>query len=122
MNRLLVIAITALLALPSYAQQSTASEATAPINIIDDLMGVALYREYGRLVGFRIRPKHNRKLFYMLGLKDNDIVTTVDNVGLVDTSQTMQLYRSFVQSSQARLEILRDGATTIVDINLDAIQ
>lgn len=92
------------------------------IKSIDDVIGISMYREGGQLVGFRIRPKRNRQIFDELGLQPNDVVTAVNNVGLTDTSQAMQLYRSLSQTTQVRLEILRDGVTTTVDINLDDFQ
>jgi general secretion pathway protein C len=89
------------------------------IKSIDDVIGISMYREGGQLVGFRIRPKRNRQVFDELGLQPNDVVTAVNNVGLSDTSQAMELYRSLSQTTQVSLEILRDGATVNVDINLD---
>lgn len=89
------------------------------IKSIDDVIGISMYREGGQLIGFRIRPKRNRQIFDELGLQPNDVVTAVNNVGLTDTSQAMQLYRSLSQTSQVSLEILRDGVTTNVDVNLD---
>ena len=89
------------------------------IKSIDDVIGISMYREGGQLVGFRIRPKRNRQIFDELGLQPNDVVTALNNVGLTDTSQAMELYRSLSQTTQVSLEILRDGATVNVDINLD---
>lgn len=89
------------------------------IKSIDDVMGISMYREGGQLVGFRIRPKRNRQIFDELGLQPNDVVTAVNNIGLTDTSQAMELYRSLSQTTQVSLEILREGATINVDINLD---
>ena len=89
------------------------------IKSIDDVIGISMYREGGQLIGFRIRPKRNRQIFDELGLQPNDVVTAVNNVGLSDTSQAMQLYRSLGQTTQVSLEILRDGGTVNVDINLD---
>ena len=89
------------------------------IKSIDDVVGISMYREGGQLIGFRIRPKRNRQIFDELGLQPNDVVTAVNNVGLTDTSQAMELYRSLSQTTQVSLEILRDGVTVNVDINLD---
>lgn len=91
----------------------------AQIKSIDDVIGISMYREGGQLIGFRIRPKRNRQIFDELGLQPNDVVTAVNNVGLNNTSQAMELYRSLGQTTQVSLEILRDGSTVNVDINLD---
>lgn len=89
------------------------------VRMITDIMNVSMHREGGQLIGFRIRPKGNPELFEELGLRPNDIVTAVNNIGLNDTSQAMQVYRSLGQESRATLEILRDGTTITVDVALD---
>lgn len=89
------------------------------IKSIDDVIGISMYREGGQLIGFRIRPKRNRQVFDELGLQPNDVVTAVNNVGLNNTSQAMELYRSLGKTTQVSLEILRDGSTVNVDVNLD---
>lgn len=89
------------------------------VRAVTDIMNVSMHREGGQLIGFRIRPKGNPELFEELGLRPNDIVTAVNNIGLNDTSQAMEVYRSLGQESRATLEILRDGTTITVDVALD---
>lgn len=89
------------------------------VQMVTDVMNVSMHREGGQLIGFRIRPKGNPELFEELGLRPNDIVTAVNNIGLDDTSRAMEVYRSLQQESRATLEILRDGTTITVDVALD---
>lgn len=89
------------------------------VRMVTDIMNVSMHREGGQLIGFRIRPKGNPELFNELGLRPNDIVTAVNNIGLDDTSRAMEVYRSLQQESRATLEILRDGTTITVDVALD---
>lgn len=89
------------------------------VRMVTDIMNVSMHREGGQLIGFRIRPKGDPELFEELGLKPNDIVTAVNNIGLDDTSRAMEVYRSLGQESRATLEILRDGTTITVDVALD---
>ncbi|MGH1470437.1 MAG: type II secretion system protein GspC [Cellvibrionaceae bacterium] len=89
------------------------------IKTINELVNVNMHREGGSFVGFKINPKRNPEMFDQLGLKPNDIVTAVNNIGLDSTNRAMQVYRSLSTTSQATLEILRDGNTVTVDINLE---
>lgn len=91
----------------------------AQISAVTDVMNIGIHRENGQVIGFRIRPKNDRKIFDGLGLKPGDIVTAVNNVGLTDTNKAMEIYRSLGSESQATLEILRDGATLTVDVAID---
>lgn len=88
------------------------------IKTINELVNVNMHREGGAFIGFKINPKRDSQLFDELGLKPNDIVTAVNNTPLDSTNRAMQVYRSLSTSSQATLEILRDGNTVSVDINL----
>lgn len=96
---------------------------TAPsarqISTVNELINVSMHREGGQLVGFKINPKRDRQLFEQLGLQPNDVITAVNNTALNDTSQAMEVYRSLSTASQATLEIMRDGTTVSVDINLN---
>ncbi|MGI1679589.1 MAG: type II secretion system protein GspC [Cellvibrionaceae bacterium] len=89
------------------------------IKTINELVNVNMHREGGSFVGFKINPKRNPEMFEQLGLKPNDIVTAVNNIGLDSTNRAMQVYRSLSTTSQASLEILRDGNTVTVDVNLE---
>ncbi len=91
----------------------------AQINAVTDVMNIGIHRENGQVIGFRIRPKNDRKLFDELGLQPGDIVTAVNNVGLTDTNKAMEIYRSLGSENQATLEILRDGATLTIDVAVD---
>jgi len=91
----------------------------AQISAVTDVMNIGIHRENGQVIGFRIRPKNDRKIFDELGLKPGDIVTAVNNVGLTDTNKAMEIYRSLGSESQATLEILRDGVTLTVDVAID---
>ncbi|GAB1260902.1 type II secretion system protein GspC [Aurantivibrio plasticivorans] len=91
----------------------------AQIKTVNELINVNMHREDGQFIGFKINPKRNPELFAELGLQPNDIVTAVNNIGLDSTSRAMEVYRSLSTSSQASLEILRDGVTVNVDVDLE---
>lgn len=90
------------------------------VKAITDVVKVQMHRENGEFIGFKIRPGRNRELFESLGLQPNDVVVAVNGTRLTDTQSAMEEYRSLGKSTQATLDILREGYSQTVTINLDS--
>ena len=86
---------------------------------ISEVVRMSVYREEGQMKGYRIRPGRDRELFESLGLKANDIVTSVNGATVDDPQQIRQTYQSLKTATEANLEILRDGETVSINISLD---
>lgn len=96
---------------------------TAPterqVKAITDVVKVQMHRENGEFVGFKIRPGRNRELFETLGLQPNDVVVAINQTRLTDMQKAMEEYRALGKSTEATLEILRDGYSETVTVNLE---
>lgn len=86
---------------------------------INEVIRFSVYREEGKMMGYRIRPGRDRELFGSLGLKANDIVTSVNGVTVDDPQQIRQNYQALKTATEANLEILRDGEVLSINISLD---
>lgn len=104
---------------PSRAVQTTARPDQIPKNI-GDVVRFSVHREGGKMVGYRIRPGRDRELFNQVGLKANDIVTSVNGIEVNDPKQIRSVYKSMKTATEAQLTVLRDGVTHSITISLDS--
>lgn len=86
---------------------------------INEVIRFSVYREEGKMVGYRIRPGRDRELFEELGLKANDIVTSVNGVTVDDPQQIRKNYQALKTATEASLEILRGGEVVSINVSLD---
>lgn len=98
--------------------KSTIAPSRVPKSI-SEVVRMSVYREEGKMMGYRIRPGRDRELFESLGLKANDIVTSVNGTTVDDPQQIRQTYQALKTATEANLEILRDGETVSINISLD---
>jgi type II secretion system protein C len=68
--------------------------------------------------GFRIRAKDNGRLFRQLGLRNDDVVTAINDVPVQDTDNALAMYRSLAGASRVKLAIVRDGKPLSVLVDL----
>ncbi len=87
---------------------------------IGDVVRFSVHREGGKMVGYRIRPGRDRALFNQVGLKANDIVTSVNGIEVNDPQQIRSVYKSMKTATEAQLTVLRDGNTQSITISLDS--
>lgn len=87
---------------------------------INDVIRFSVYREDGKMLGYRVRPGRERELFDQVGLKMNDIVTSVNGIRVDDPKQIRMVYQSLKTATSAQLEVMRDGETEIINISLDS--
>lgn len=110
---------------PSMVPQSaTSTQVTArpdqiPKNI-GDVVRFSVHREGGQMVGYRVRPGRDRELFNQVGLKADDIVTSVNGIEVNDPKQIRSVYKSMQTATQAQLTVLREGQTHSITISLDS--
>ncbi len=113
-------------------RQEPARPANAPTDIrrtarpdqipknIGDVVRFSVHREGGKMVGYRVRPGRDRELFTQVGLKPNDIVTSVNGIEVNDPRQIRSVYKSMKTATEAQLTVLRDGITHSITISLDS--
>ena len=63
----------------------------------------------GELVGFKIRPGRNRRLFNKLGLRRDDVVTSINGTALSNTQAAMSMMGQIDSAQEISLTVLRGG-------------
>ncbi|MBA1148452.1 type II secretion system protein GspC [Ectothiorhodospiraceae bacterium WFHF3C12] len=71
----------------------------------------------GEMVGFRVEPGSNPRMFQMTGLQPGDIVTAVGNVQIDSPDKGFQVFDELSRSDSVTLTVIRDGSTTQIPIN-----
>ncbi len=99
-------------------QDDTRSISRRPTSL-SDVIKFSIAREGGSIVGYKIRPGRDRELFTELGLQTNDIVTEINGIALTSSGSVTQVYREMRTATSAAIEILRDGQSLQMNIELD---
>lgn len=71
----------------------------------------------GEMVGFRVEPGSNPRMFQMTGLQPGDIVTAVGNVQIDSPDKGFQVFDELSSSDSVTLTVIRNGSTTQIPIN-----
>ncbi|MGB2523448.1 MAG: type II secretion system protein GspC [Luminiphilus sp.] len=82
------------------------------------VVSVSPVREGERVVGYRIAPGADRLAFDAFGFQTGDIVTAVNGLALSDASNTVKLYQTMKDATQASFDIERDGGNVTVNVDL----
>ena len=82
------------------------------------VISVSPVREGDRVVGYRIAPGADRAAFNTFGFQSGDIVTAVNGLALSDASNTVKLYQTMKDATQASFDIERDSGTVTVNVDL----
>ena len=101
----------------SSAASKTAKSLASGEASLADVIKVSMVREAGRVVGYRVRPGRNKELFDSLGLKPNDVVTSVNGVNLDSSSKAMEVYKSMRSETSATFDVKRGDET--LSLNID---
>ena len=82
------------------------------------VVSISPVREGDRVVGYRIAPGADRAAFDTFGFQSGDIVIAVNGLALSDASNTVKLYQTMKDATQASFDIERDGGTVTVSVDL----
>ena len=82
------------------------------------VVSVSPVREGERVVGYRIAPGADRVAFDAFGFQTGDIVTAVNGLALSDASNTVKLYQTMKDATQASFDIERDGSNVTINVDL----
>ncbi|MEM1112413.1 MAG: type II secretion system protein GspC [Pseudomonadota bacterium] len=83
-----------------------------------EVVRIAAVREGGDLVGYRVAPGKNAEQFTQLGLREGDVVTSVNGITLDNPANTVKLYQAMRTAQEATFDIKRNGRPTRVSVNL----
>ena len=82
------------------------------------VVSVSPVRDGDRVVGYRLAPGADRVAFDTFGFQSGDIVTAVNGLALSDASNTVKLYQTMKDATQASFDLERDGGTVTVNVDL----
>lgn len=84
---------------------------TDPQSVMDLLRAEPVRdRATGRVKGYRIRPGRDRQMLGRFGLRDGDIVTSINGVSLDNPLKALELMRDVSSMTQINLDVERNGA------------
>ncbi|MDH5326066.1 MAG: type II secretion system protein GspC [Gammaproteobacteria bacterium] len=67
------------------------------------------YNKGGKLVGYRVRPGKDRKLLGMLGLRNGDVVTSVNGIPLDNPLKALEIIKALPSTTQFTVDFERNG-------------
>lgn len=73
----------------------------------------------GETIGYRISPGKDKRLFTQLGLRRNDVITSVNGMSLSNPSDAMQLFGEIQNMQDIQVDILRgnENISLLLDLN-----
>ncbi len=83
-----------------------------------NVFSVEPYTNRGQFIGYRLRPGRDQSLFNRTGLRNGDIVTSINGIRLDTPAKAMTALRGLAQASEARLQIRRNGQPQSLRIDL----
>ena len=90
--------------------------------LLGEHMQFAMHTENGEMVGFRVQPRGDGRVFAELGLEANDVLTEVNGMRLNDLRNTTQVLQALSEAQQANVRIRRNGFDQALVLNMDQIQ
>jgi general secretion pathway protein C len=109
--------------LPQAQQQSSLREMISEnATRFTDIMRPVPHVQEGQIVGFRVNPGRDRATFEALGFQPGDVVTDINGTLLDDPSQSLQVFQSLGESTQANVTVLRDGVPQVIVIDTTQLQ
>lgn len=73
----------------------------------------------GVMMGYRISPGRDKAQFDQLGLKANDVVTSINNIDLDDPAKAVEVYKIMRSAREANFVIDRKGEQLELVVSLD---
>ena len=76
--------------------------------------------ESGKFKGFRVQPnQESSALFYDLGLMDNDLVISINDITLDNPNKGTQVFQQLISAKELAMTVLRDGTEITLLHNLE---
>ncbi|MGL4826884.1 MAG: type II secretion system protein GspC [Vibrionaceae bacterium] len=79
---------------------------------------LSMQRNGEKLVGYRVSPGADKRLFAQADLKDGDIATEINGVNLTDSAELTQIWQNLSDATEINLTVLRNGQVHKVYIGL----
>lgn len=102
-------------------QQATVTqEQLQSATSIGDVVRFMVATEGGKMIGYKVRPGRKRELFDQVGLKNDDIVISVNGIEVNEPQKVREVYQALKTASEANLQVLRDGGTQSIQIRMSS--
>jgi general secretion pathway protein C len=75
----------------------------------------------GKLRGYRVYPGRNARAFAALGLRNGDLVLSVNGTALDDPTRGNDIFASLGNSDQAHVTVMRNGQQQDITLNMSQI-
>jgi general secretion pathway protein C len=105
---------------PTALDRMTRAISNEPGLISDVLRPQPVFAE-GKLRGYRVYPGQNAKAFASLGLRNGDLVLSVNGTALDDPTRGNDIFASLGNSDQARVTVMRNGQQQDITLNMSQI-
>jgi general secretion pathway protein C len=99
---------------PTFGDEQLQSAA----HTLADIIKFTPVHAQGKVLGYRIAPGRAPAMFSQFGLQRNDVITSVNGVSLDDPTKALQVYRQIQSSRAANFELMRDGESHVVEVQL----
>jgi general secretion pathway protein C len=76
--------------------------------------------ENGRMIGYKVRPGRKRELFDQVGLRQDDIVVSVNGIEVNEPQKVREVYQALKNATEANLQVMRDGSTHSIQITMSS--
>ena len=73
----------------------------------------------GKFIGYRVNPNGNSSLFEDLGLMQDDVVVSINEIALDNPNKATQAFQKLVQASKLQMTVLREGTEITLVHNLE---
>lgn len=83
-----------------------------------EVIRISPAQEQGEMVGYRISPGKDREQFERLGLKTNDVVTSINGIELNEPSNALEIYKLMRTATEASFTIDRNGQPVEILVSL----
>lgn len=74
-----------------------------------DFVNISPVMESNKLNGYRLNPGKDRKLFYHVGLQDDDLAVSLNGSDLRDAKQAQQIMEQLPEITEMKITVERDG-------------
>jgi general secretion pathway protein C len=105
---------------PTALDRMTRAISNEPGLISDVLRPQPVFAD-GKLRGYRVYPGQNAKAFASLGLRNGDLVLSVNGTALDDPTRGNDIFASLGNSDQARVTVMRNGQQQDITLNMSQI-
>lgn len=87
---------------------------------IGDVVRFMVATENGRMIGYKVRPGRKRELFDQVGLRQDDIVVSVNGIEVNEPQKVREVYQALKNATEANLQVMRDGSTHSIQITMSS--